>query len=200
MQTVALLAALGAFATGPAFAEGQMIAVPAGDHLLAFTLPDGFDPVAEDPVFARLAGEAAEAWTQTISVFVNTARVDKDPSMDISMLGGIWQPQCPDTYEETDFGSIEVPGSDAGAYAGWKSCGSVEGATPSRAEEVLAVAVSGPSGAYMITWTIRSAPLDDGMDRDDDLLEARLATLTAGIKVCPKVAGEAAPYPSCIGG
>jgi hypothetical protein len=197
---LALPAALCVAFSFPALAESRLLAVPAGQHLLAFSLPEGFEPVAEAGVLARRPGETAETWTEVITLTVDETRAAQDPSMDISMLGGVFQEQCPDTLEQTYFGSVDVPGSERGAYSGWNSCGTVLGSDPARSEELLSVAVSGPSGMYVLGWGLRGAAIDDRMDIDDELLEARLKLLTTGIRVCPVVAGEAAPYPSCIGG
>jgi hypothetical protein len=192
--TAALISAV------PCFAEPQLVAVPAGDHLLAFTLPDGFELVNEGEVLARLSGETVDAWTELITLTVDPDQAAQDPALGISLLGNVFQPMCPDTLEQTYFGSMDAPGSERGAYSGWNSCGTVIGSDPARSEQQLAVAVSGGSGMYVLGWSVRGAAVDDQMDIDDDALEAQLQVLTTGLKVCPTVAGEAAPYPSCVGG
>lgn len=195
-----LLATLVATIALPALAEDRLIAVPVGIHLLAFTLPEGFEPVTEEGVLARRTGETAEAWTEVITLTTDPTRAAQDPTMDISMLGSVFQAMCPDTLEQTYFGSMDVPGSERDAYSGWNSCGTVLGSDPARSEHELAVAVSGPSGMYVLGWRVRGAAVDDRLDIDEDALEAKLQVLTTGIEVCPMVAGEVAPYPSCIGG
>lgn len=196
----ALATALFATQALPAMAEGQMVAVPAGDHLLAFALPPGFVAVSEGDVVARLEGENADAWTQAITLTVDPERANRDPSMDISMLGGVIQALCPDTLDQAGYDSFDVSGTENGAYTAWNSCGTVVGSEPPRSEQHFSVAVSGPSGGYMLTWIVRGPASDERLRHTNDEIDAQIDLLTNGIKVCEVTNGEGAPYPSCVDG
>lgn len=198
-RMITLATALLAAQALPALAESRMVAVPAGDHLLAFTLPDGFVAVDEGEVVARLDGESAEAWTQALTLTVAPTRADQDPSMDASMLGGVVQAMCPDTLEQSSYGSRDVPGTENGGYSVWNSCGTVLGSQPPRSEQWFSSAISGPSGGYVLTWIVLGPASEEGLDYDNDTIDAQIEVLITGIKVCELTPGEAAPYPSCIG-
>lgn len=198
-RLIALTAVLLAAQPLPALAEGQMIAVPAGDHLLAFTLPPGFVAVTEGDVVAHLEGESAAVWTQALTVTTDPTRAEQDPSMDISLLGSAMQERCPDTLEQSYSASMDVPGTERGGYGGWNSCGRVIGSETPYSEQQFSFAVSGPSGAYVLTWVIRGPASDEGLDYDSDTIDAQIAVMTTGIRVCEMTPGEAAPYPSCTG-
>lgn len=201
MAKVILLAtALFASQTLPALAEGQLVAVPAADHLLAFMLPEGFVAVSEGEIVARRAGETAENWTEMLTLTVDPERADKDPSMDASILGGLMQERCPDTLEQGGYGSWDIPGTDQGAYSTWNSCGTVIGSDPPRSEQHFSIAISGPSGGYILTRIVLGPASDEGLSAGVDELDAEMEKLTTGMKVCEVTPGEAAPYPSCIGG
>lgn len=183
-----------------ALAEGTLIALPAGEHLLAFTLPEGFVPVDEGEIVARLEGETPEAWTQALTLTVDPERIDQDPSMDVSMIGSVMQEMCPDTLEQSWAASQDVPGTERGGYGAWNSCGTVLGSDPPRSEQLFSFAISGPSGAYVLSRVVRGPASEEGLDYDSDAIDAEIDLLIVGIKVCEKVPGEEAPYPSCIGG
>jgi hypothetical protein len=120
--------------------------------------------------------------------------------MDVSLIGSAMQEKCPDTLEQSGYGSRDVPGTERGGYSMWNSCGTVIGSDPPRSEQHFSYAVSGPSGAYVLTWIVLGPPSDEGLDYDNDTIDAQIEVLIAGIKVCERTPGEAAPYPSCIGG
>lgn len=184
----------------PALAETQLVAVPAEDHLLVFTLPEGFEAVSEGDVVARRAGETAENWTEILTLTVDHERADQDPSMDASMLGGVVQAMCPDTLEQGGYGSWDIPGTERGAYSTWNSCGKVIGSDPARSEQWFSIAVSGPSGVYILTRVVLGPASEDGLEHDSDTIDTQMEQLVTGIKVCEATPGEAAPYPTCIGG
>jgi len=52
----------------------------------------------------------------------------------------------------------------------------------------------------VLTWIVLGPASDEGLDYDNDTIDAQIEVLTTGIKVCEVTPGEAAPYPSCIGG
>lgn len=184
----------------PALAEDQLVAVPAGEHLLAFTLPDGFVAVSEGDIVARRVGETADNWTEVLTLTVDPERANSDPSMDASMLGGLMQERCPDTLEQGGYGSWDIPGTEEGAYSTWNSCGTVIGSDPPRSEQQFSIAISGPSGGYILTRVVVGPPSEEGLSAGVDELDAAMEKLTTGMKVCEVTPGEAAPYPSCIGG
>ena len=115
-----------------------------------------------------------------------------------SRFSGGYHDACPDTFEESAFGSGDVEGAD-GSYGYWAACGTMHAPSTPVSQEALLIAIRG-KGSYVLAWVTRGAATEEGPDSDDDVLEPKLEAMRGGLKLCPLVAGEAAPYPSCIGG
>jgi hypothetical protein len=75
-------------------------------------------------------------------------------------------------------------------------CGKVGGADEARSETALIVAIKGNADMYTVQWAARGAPAAKA-DIEDARWPERLKQL-APIRICAIVAGEKAPYPSCL--
>ena len=77
------------------------------------------------------------------------------------------------------------------------SCGRVETNADKHSETALIVAIKGRADYYTVQWAVR-APTAGKAPIDETRWVARLRQLQP-IRLCPIVAGERAPYPSCAG-
>jgi len=75
-------------------------------------------------------------------------------------------------------------------------CGSVDSGPARHSETALLIAIKGTSDYYTIQWAERGQATDKP-PIDDEKWSARLRELRP-VDLCPIVAGEAAPYPSCV--
>ena len=187
----------------PALAEGTPTVVRVFDHLVAFELPAGFAPAQDETSgdihtwYALPQGETMENWTQAISLVSDKSRFEQDPSAGASMESSAWYKLCKDTFDESTFGSSDIPGSRLGGYGYWVSCGTRADVGPPRAENMLFVAISGPATS-ILGWARRPPAQDKTMTpHDDATIEPRLAALTASVRLCPLAKGEGPPYASC---
>jgi len=75
-------------------------------------------------------------------------------------------------------------------------CGRVDSGPTRHSETALLITLKGASDYYTIQWAERG-PETDEPPVNDEHWQARLRELSP-IDLCPIVAGEAAPYPSCV--
>ncbi|MDH2346499.1 hypothetical protein [Bradyrhizobium sp. SSUT77] len=75
-------------------------------------------------------------------------------------------------------------------------CGRVDSGPTRHSETALLVTLKGTTDYYTIQWAERG-PESDEPPVNDDRWQARLRALSP-IELCPILAGEAAPYPSCV--
>ena len=196
-----LLSGIVVLFTGSAMAEGTPTVVRVFDHLVAFDLPEGF--VAAHEVtggglhywHALPAGETMENWTQSISLVSDPERGNQDPSMGASLESSRWHKLCKDTFEESAYGSKDIPGTEQGSYGYWVSCGTRVDNGPPRSEDLLFLAISGPAMS-ILGWSKRGPAMAEAMsEHDDDTLDPRIEAMTASVKVCKL---EEQPYTKCL--
>jgi hypothetical protein len=102
---------------------------------------------------------------------------------------------CPSTFAAEGLGAIKFGGQDG--YAAVASCGKVQsGGADTHSETALIVAIRGSADYYTLQWAERTA--STGKPAIDAVKwQVRLRQLQP-IRLCPIVAGERAPYPSCV--
>ena len=108
------------------------------------------------------------------------------------MRGG-FKSACPDSFTAQGFGPAKF--GDHDAYVAVASCGRVESSADKHSETALIVAVKGSADYYTLQWAER-APTSAKAPIGEARWLARLRLLQP-IRVCPIVAGERLPYPSC---
>jgi hypothetical protein len=203
MAAVGALLASSAAAQGPAPSAFTVIS-PIFGQLVTYSLPASFVTVFENtngPNYIReavLKGETAKSWTQMITVTgVKGAAGNAKVSPEIfagSMVGG-FKSACPETFAAHGFGPAKF--GDQDAYVAVASCGRVESSADKHSEVALIVTVKGSADYYTLQWAERG-PAAGRTAIDEAKWLARLRQLQP-IRLCPIVAGETAPYPSCVG-
>jgi hypothetical protein len=177
---------------------------PIYGQLVRFSMPSDFVAAAENvngPSYIReavLKGETVKAWTQMITVTgakggAGNPQVTPE-GFAVSIAAG-FKRACPDTFAVKPFGAAKF--GDQDGFVAVASCGRVETSADKHGETALIVAVKGSADYYTIQWAERAPPSAVKPAIDDAKWQERLSKLKP-IRFCPIVAGEAAPYPSCV--
>ena len=173
---------------------------PVFGELVRFTPPEGFDIAVEDAGDTQYMremvpeGETSEIWTQMLTL--NAAKgVSADPKLTpqlyLEKFAANVRGTCPDTFATRQMGPTTISGHDA--YVAWLSCGTGQFA---HSESFLMVAIKGTNDLYRISWAERGPASSTPIAFDEAKWGDRLKELNP-IRICAKVHGEAAPYPSC---
>jgi hypothetical protein len=203
MATLGMLLASSASAQAPAPSAFTVIS-PIFGQLVTFSMPAGFVAVAENtngPNYIReavLKGETATSWTQMITVTGAKGLAGNPKVSPVTVAGSIvggFKSACPDSFVAQGFGPAKFGEQDA--YVAVASCGRVETSADKHSETALIVAIKGSADYYTLQWAVRASTAGKA-PIDETKWVARLRQLQP-IRLCPIVAGERAPYPSCAG-
>ena len=177
---------------------------PIFSQLVMLSLPKGFKTVSErtnaDQYLreAVLEGGTLDRWVQMITV-TGAKGLAANPNVTARSFAGRiaagFQRACPDTFAAKGLGAIKISGQDA--FVALVSCGTVPSGASKHSETALLVAIQGAADYYSIQWAERAAASSQPMTLDEAKWTERFNRLSP-IKVCPRVSGESAPYPSCI--
>ena len=208
LLSLAVVAAAGQTAQLPTDKPVQMV-TPVFHQLVLFSLPPTFQLAAPEQVNATmylheipLRGETVEHWTQlvTITGFNGmAANPNAAPDRLAGKLAGGFRKSCPQTfgYKILPPGTLPI----AGSYAVLAGCGSVAdlGGRPGamHSETALILAIKGSQDVYTVQWAERTAAVSGPPVFYVAKWMRRLQTMEP-IKVCTRVPGEKAPYPSCL--
>jgi hypothetical protein len=177
---------------------------PIFSQLVMLSFPKGFKTVSEQTNGdhylreAVLEGGTVDRWSQMITVTGAKGLAANRNVTARSFAEGIaagFKRACPDTFAAKGFGAIRISGQDA--FVALASCGTVQSGANKHSETALLVAIQGTADYYSIQWAEREAASSRPMTLDQAKWTDRFNKL-GPIKVCPRVSGEAAPYPSCI--
>lgn len=182
----------------PAAAAPLTIISPIYSQLVALPLPEPFQPGPESEhdgsyllEFAP-KGETVESWSELITVSGARGLAAQASVQDVAaQIAQGYQAACPDSFSAKGLPAPRIKGAVA-VFAGYLSCGTYEGQSESMAFLIL----QGQQEIYTLQWAAHGPASDGPMALDAGLWSPRLAAL-AKARICDKVAGEAAPYPSC---
>jgi hypothetical protein len=205
---LAILVVTAALAAGAAAAQNSAPASftaisPIFGQLVRFAMPSGFAAVFENTKEnsyireAVLKGETARAWTQMITVTGARALASApnySPQGHAGRIADGFKKACPESFAARGIGAMTF--GDQEAFVAVAGCGKVEGGTGGHSETALIVAVRGDADAYTIQWAERG-PASAEVAIDLSKWRGRLQALMP-IRLCARVAGETAPYPSCL--
>jgi hypothetical protein len=182
-----------ATAISPIFGQLVMVSQPLNFHVV--------HERTQGPSYLREAvptGETAEAWTQmlTVSGGKDLARRPGVTAEGFArQIAAGFQRACPDTYAGRTVDVRPVSGFETAALVA--GCGRVADRNGTRGETALIVVIKGAADVYTVQWAVRGAVASSTPSLDDPAWAQRLATLQP-LRLCPIVAGERAPYPSCV--
>jgi hypothetical protein len=189
--------------TPASVALAPVAVTPVFSQLVAFSHPAGFVPALEnsnDKNYVQESvpkGQSAEQWSQMVTLTGARGAASNAELTPTSFLGRMaagLRNNCPNTFSSKPLGTLKISGYDA--FIALVGCGTVQTGTP-RSEVVLLVAIKGKADMYTIQWAEQAAPVAQAPVLDDTKWAPRFQLL-GPIRVCDRVPGEAAPYPSCI--
>lgn len=200
---VVLLTAFFGFATTAGLADpaASTITTPVLGQLLSFRLPGSFAMQKErtdpDRYFraALVKGETLDTWSQMISV-TGAKDTERDPKKTAQFIAAniatSIEKLCPETFSVKPLGPSKINSFDT--FVAVTSCGKV--GPDKHSETAMTVAIKSDSAIYTIQWAERTASSAENLTIDEAKWKDRLKQLVP-IHVCPIVAGEKPPYPSC---
>jgi hypothetical protein len=181
----------------PIFSEIVVLHFPAGFvGVYAHTNPhpDGAFYIQENV----LQGETADQWSQMITTTGKeglASNANLTPKAVLESIAAGFKRGCPETFSVKGIGSAKV--GDHDAFAAWVSCGTVKSAAGAHSESTLLIAVKGTADYFTLQWAERGPASNQPLVYDEAKWGDRLKKLMPE-KMCPRVPGEAAPYPSCV--
>lgn len=178
--------------------------MPVYAHIVRFPAPAGFNPVFQKDNEGRFyifemvpKGEHVMSWTQmfTVTGVNGMASALPTPAQYLQNFTQGYRKACPDTFVSRPLNdSAPKPNEPALFFIG---CGKV--AVPNdkpRSEAVLVGFFASPKGIYSVQWAERGPAEDKAPAFDEGKWKPRLDALRTA-RLCDRVPGEAAPYPSC---
>jgi hypothetical protein len=189
-------------AQAPVPAPAVRAVTPVFSQLVSFSYPSGFVPAFEDSKpggyiqESVLRGETVERWTQMLTL--SGARdlavnAQMTPSRFAGSVATGFKNACPQSYAALGLGDLRVGNYDA--FAAVIGCGIAPGGA--RSEVALLLVVKGERDYYTLQWAERAEPVNGPVALDPAKWSERLQRLMP-VKLCARVPGEAAPYPSCL--
>lgn len=176
---------------------------PIFGQLVSFAMPSDFVAVFENTKGghyireAVLKGETPERWTQMITVTGEkgmTPTPGASPERFAGTIAGGFKSACPDSFAAQALGTMTFGRVEG--FVAVIGCGRVDSGPTRHSETALLITLKGITDYYTIQWAERG-PESDEPPVNDERWQTRLRDL-GPIDLCPIVAGEAAPYPSCV--
>jgi hypothetical protein len=177
---------------------------PIFSQLVAFKMPLDFHVAYEHTSAhayireAVLQGETVDQWSQMITVTGYrdvAASPGPPPAVLLNTLADGFSKHCPATITVGDLGNSPIDGYPA-ALA-FLACGTVNEGEHAHSEAAVVLAIKGAQDYYTIQWAERGPAQAARVAFDKTRWVARLEQLMP-VFLCAKVAGEKAPYPSCV--
>ena len=177
---------------------------PIFSQLLVVPFPPGFKTAFENTNGSHYIREAVpekenvDQWTQMITV-TGLKDLALNPkvtpqSFAVNMAAG-FQRACPTSFSGQEIGIGKI--SDRDAFVLVASCGTSPTTAGKTSEAAVIAVIKGSSDYYTVQWAERGAPSATPLAIDVGKWTEKFKQLNP-IKLCPIVAGEAAPYPSCV--
>jgi len=179
------------------------VVTPVFSELVRFTPPEGFAVAREDAQDTRYMremvpeGETVEIWTQMVTLKGDkglSADPKLSPQLYLEKFEGNVKGWCGDAFAAKEIGPTTISGHDA--YVAWMSCGTVKSGAWTQSQSFVIVAIRGTNALYRISWAERGPASSQPVVFDEAKWGDRLKKLNP-IRICARIAGEVAPYPSC---
>jgi len=178
---------------------------PIFGQLLKMSYPRGFVPVfvkTQAGFYIQESvptGESINDWTQMITVTGRkdlASKPDVTPKVVLNAMAGGFKHACPSSYAVVLLSETKLNGFDAAVAV--VSCGVSPTTAGKMSESALIAVVKGQTDVYTVQWAERAARSDIPIQINVWKWQDRFKALNP-IVLCPIVAGEQAPYPSCVG-
>lgn len=177
--------------------------IPVFSQLVMLSYEKGFELVHEDAKEASyiqesvLSGESIKKWSQmiTVSGYKELAlNPNASPMALAEMISNGFRNVCPNSFSSFGPGNTKIDGHSA--FITVTSCGTAN-PTDKYSESTLIIVLKGEKDIYTIQWSERGDASDKPLKFDQQKWVGRLQMLNP-IKLCSRVQGEQAPYPSCL--
>lgn len=182
----------------PAMAQDTIIVAPVYSQLVAFPAPAGFQARNEAEKAGSYLlellpqGETLGAWSQMLTLTGARGGAAGQTVLNAATtIGEGYRAACPDTFSARSFPAPKIKGA-VQAFGGYLGCGTVDG----HSEEMVFVIVQGKADLFTVQWAARGPAKASPIVVDAAIWKPRADAL-ALTRICDKVPGEAAPYPSC---
>lgn len=183
----------------------QVIVMPVFSQIVAFSQPEGFGSIFSNTTATGYVhefvpqGQSAQNWTQMVTLTgAKDAALNPEatPAAALQSMGARIRQRCPESFLWKPLGKLEANGHEG--FAALLGCGT----TPmqsgeARSEVVFVAAFRGSADIYTLQWAERAAAIASPPVPDEAVWGARFRQLLP-IRVCKRVPGEPAPYPSCV--
>ncbi len=197
MTRFPLAAVLTLLAT-PLSAEGTILVAPVYSQLVAVATPPGFTAGYEAETAGSYilelvpAGETVATWTQMITVTGGKGAAARVSVIDAATsIGQGYQTACPDSFSARSLPGPMIKGA-VEAFSGYLACGTANG----QSWLMVFIVVKGREDIYTVQWAERGPPQPGPIVPDAARWKPRSDAL-ALTRICDRIGGEAAPYPSC---
>ncbi len=150
-----------------------------------------------DPFYiwkAVLPGESIQKWSQMFTVTGGRAMSKAVPELTVGMIAEGFKRICPDTFSVKPMDVSRLKSNRAAGLL--IACGTASSIGEPYSETTLLIAMPGQSDFYIFQWAERGPASKTPIEFDARWTE-RLNSLTQ-IRLCPRIPGEAPPYPSCL--
>ncbi len=182
------------------------VITPVFHQLVAYSIPARFNFASPDHANQNFyihemvpRGQTVEQWTEMVTLTGTRGAASKTAAGSIETAAAGFKQACPETFAYKPIGTMQISNSPAALAI--ISCGRVadEHGKPGamHSETALYVAIAGDQDLYTIQWAERGPASAKPLQLDDRKWSARAREL-GPIRVCPKIDGEKAPYPSCL--
>lgn len=202
------LATTAATAQAPAaLPEFVTMTMPVFSQIVLFPAPSAYQPAFSKNnenkfyIFEMVPkGETLEKWSGMITITGQNGASAALPTLRdyIGNFYNLYQNACPNTFSAKPIGDANINGHVA--ILVYFSCGQLRKAEygPNGHSESVAIAfIQGKKDLYTLQWAERGAPQEKPIPFEAARWQKKLDKLRAA-RVCDRVPGEAAPYPSCI--
>lgn len=197
-----VLSAFGGAATAQVPPQATPTAVLVFDSIVSLRIPAGFKVASEikEADYYALSlipqAESAETWTEMVSVTGNKG-LGKTlaPSAFTSVTQTTFKTRCPASYAFLSLGELSVDGRPTSASV--HGCGSAKADKGDQKDISLNIVFRDKDNMLSVQWSVRGAAENAPPQLDRNVWASRIKALEP-IKVCPRVPGEKAPFPSCL--
>ncbi|OGQ96951.1 MAG: hypothetical protein A2521_11850 [Deltaproteobacteria bacterium RIFOXYD12_FULL_57_12] len=178
---------------------------PIFSQLLSFSFPHGFKTIAANTRGSQyiqeavLNGEYENNWTQMLTITGAkglAAKPNLSPRIFAESIADGFKRACPKSFSASTLSAEKISGHDG--FVAVASCGTSPSTAGQTSETALIAVIKGENDYYTVQWAERTMPSSTPMAIDRTKWMERFKRL-GPIKLCPKIPGETAPYPSCVG-
>ncbi len=182
----------------PVLAQGTIVVSPIYTQLVALPTPADFKPGFEHEQNGSYIleltpkTETVDNWSQMITVTGGRGMAKTMAAVDLATrLAQGFQAACPTSFSASTLPPPVIKGA-VEVFSGYLGCGSVDG----QSQAMVFLVLKGASELYTVQWAEKGPAQSKPMTPDSAIWRPRSDSL-ALTRLCNKVAGEQAPYPSC---